>query len=80
MIWCRMFLSFKGFWFENGTKVLGAFEALLGVLEYVDSQTIQLLSEVFGPTYGPMVSRGLQITMGLLTARRGYVNDRRRGL
>lgn len=67
----------RSHWEEHGTKLLGGFEALIGLLEYVDQATINLVGGLFGPKYGPVVARGIQIGSGLLVARRGFMNSRR---
>lgn len=74
MNWCTWC---KQIWEAHGTKLLGGFQALVGLMEYVDQNTINLIGSAFGPTYGPVVSRGIQITCGLLVARRGFSNSQK---
>jgi hypothetical protein len=51
-------------------KIMGYLIAGVGVLEYIDSSTINLVATALGPTYGPIVARGIQISAGLMVAYR----------
>ena len=66
----------KQIWCDHGTKILGFFEAAVGLIEFVDQNTINLVGGFFGPRWGPFVARGIQIGSGILVARRGYRNSR----
>jgi hypothetical protein len=62
--------ALRRFWNHHVQFALGVFTAMAGLLEYVDSQTINLVGSFFGPKYGPMVSKVLQCSAGLLIAYR----------
>lgn len=64
----------KAWWLEHGTKILGFVTAAIGMLEYVDTQTINAVEFIFGPKYGPIASHGLIALAGFLTAKRGWAN------
>lgn len=68
----------KTWWQLHGTKILGIGTAAVGMLEYVDAQTVQAINLVLGPKYGPMASHGLVAVAGLLTAKRGFVNSKKK--
>jgi hypothetical protein len=61
---------FIKFWFSHTQLALGLFEAAAGSLEYIDANTINLVGGFFGTTYGPLVSKGLQVGSGLAIAFR----------
>lgn len=67
-------------WHDHGTKILGFGSAAIGVLEYVDEQTIKAVEFVAGAHYGPLISHGLVAASGLLTARRGFLNTAKKKL
>lgn len=67
----------KALWLQHGTKILGIGEALVGLVEFIDQNTVNLVGGFFGPHWGPIVARGIQIGSGLLVARRGYTNSKR---
>jgi hypothetical protein len=64
-------------WHSHGTKVLGFATAAVGLIEYVDSATINLVGSFLGPKWGPVASKGLQVAAGLMVAHRGYMNTNR---
>jgi len=68
--------ALKAQWKANGTKIIGYVTAAVGILAYVDTETINLIGSLFGPTDGPRVVRGLMIFSGLATAYRGHYNSR----
>lgn len=70
--------KFKQWWAGHGTKALGFGGAFIGALEYVDAQTLQAINSVLGPKYGPMVSHGLTAIGGLLVAKRGFTNSKKK--
>lgn len=65
----------KKWWTEHGTKILGYATAAVGILEYLDEQTIKAIEFVAGPKAGPIISHGLVAISGLLTAKRGFTNS-----
>lgn len=67
-------LFLHAWWIDHGTKILGFLTAAIGMLEYVDTQTINAVEFVFGPKYGPIVSHGLIALSGFLVAKRGWAN------
>lgn len=67
-------------WAEHGTKILGFGSAAIGMLEYVDEQTIKAVEFVAGPKAGPVISHGLVALSGLLVARRGFINTAKKKL
>lgn len=67
-----MFQALKTIWRNHGSLLFSGFNALAGMLEYIDQNTINLVGGFFGPHYGPMVSRGIQVGCGLLVAHRSY--------
>jgi hypothetical protein len=62
-------------WTLHGTKILGYGSAAIATVEYIDQKTVQLVETTFGPKYGPMLSHGILLISGLLTAKRGFVNS-----
>lgn len=68
----QMFIH--AWWLDHGTKILGFATAAIGMLEYIDSQTIQAVEFVFGPKYGTIISHGLVAVSGFLVAKRGWAN------
>jgi hypothetical protein len=75
-----MIAMWKKWWTDHGTKIIGFATAAIGVLEYVDDQTIKAVEFVAGPHYGPIVSHGLVAASGLLAARRGFLNTAKKKL
>jgi len=59
-----------GFYNSHIQFTLGLLEAGVGALEYVDQATINLIGGFFGPHYGPMVSKAVQVGAGLAVAYR----------
>ena len=49
---------------------MGFIEMGAGLLEYIDQNTLNLIGTVLGPKWGPIVSKGVQILAGLMTAYR----------
>lgn len=72
--------TMKKWWADHGTKILGFASAAVGVLEYVDDQTIKAVEFVGGTHYGPILSHGLVAVSGLLVARRGFLNTAKKKL
>lgn len=66
-------------WHRSGTKILGFGTALIGLLEFIDQNTIQLVSSGLGPKWGPITAHGIQIVTGIMVARRGFINSRHSG-
>ena len=64
-------------WRESGTKILGFGGVILGSLSLLDHETIDVIGQTFGPTWGPRVTHGLAIAGGVATAYRGFTNSRR---
>jgi hypothetical protein len=74
--WCPL-RTLKLQWLANGTKIIGYATAALGILAYLDTETINLIGTLFGPVNGPRVIRGMMIFSGVMTAARGHFNTRR---
>lgn len=49
---------------------MGFVEMGAGLLEYIDQNTLNVIGTVLGPKWGPIVSKGIQIGAGLMTAYR----------
>lgn len=62
-------------WTLHGTKIIGFGTALLGALEFIDHETLQLIDTSLGPKWGPLTSHAIQILAGVLTAKRGFTNS-----
>lgn len=70
----------KSWWTNHGTKILGFGTAALGMLTYIDEQTIKAVEYVLGPHWGPIASHGLIALSGFMTARRGWLNSQKKAL
>lgn len=57
---------------------MGFVEMSAGLLEYIDMNTVNLIGGIFGPKYGPIFSKSIQVGAGLMTAYRA-IQVRRRG-
>lgn len=57
---------------------MGFVEMGFGLLEYIDMNTVNLIGTTLGPKWGPIVSKGIQISAGIMTAYRA-IQVRRRG-
>jgi hypothetical protein len=64
----------KRWWTDHGTKIAGFGTAILGTLTTIDHETVNLIGQFFGPTWGPRVSHGIFVAAGLVIAHRGFVN------
>jgi hypothetical protein len=62
----------KWIWVNHIQKLSGYLMAAVGALEYIDTQTIQLIGQTLGPKWGPIVSRGIQVSAGLMVAIRAH--------
>jgi hypothetical protein len=58
------------FWNSHIQFTLGCLEAGVGALETIDANTINLIGGFFGPKYGPVVSKAVQVGAGLAIAFR----------
>lgn len=67
----------QSFWDRHGTKLIGIGATAIGLLEFIDQATIQLIASLFGPKYGPYVGKIILIGAGVMVARRGFSNTRR---
>lgn len=65
----------SNYWKTHGTKILGFGSAIVGAIEYIDHQTVQLIESTFGPKHGPVISHIIMVVAGLLTAYRGFSNS-----
>ena len=65
----------KTIWALHGTKVLGFAGSLIGTISLIDSTTVHLIEEFFGPHCGHQVASALMIIGGLATAWRGFQNS-----
>lgn len=57
---------------------MGIAIAVAGMTEYIDAQTVNLIGGALGPKWGPIASKAIQCTAGLMVAKRGYSNSQRR--
>lgn len=67
-----MLTNLKTFWHHYVQQTMGLFEVITGILEYIDSQTINAVGNFFGDKWGPVVSKTLQVSAGVVIAFRGY--------
>lgn len=58
---------------------MGFIEMGAGLLEYIDMNTVNLIGNFFGPKWGPVFSKAIQIGAGLMTAYRAIQVRRTRG-
>jgi len=63
-------------WTLHGTKISGFAMTAVGTITLIDHETIDLIGETFGPSWGPRVKHGILIIGGLMVARRGFTNGR----
>lgn len=64
------------YWNKHGTKIIGFGTAVIGMVTYIDQETVKLIESTLGPKHGPIVSHGIMVTAGLMTAYRGFTNSR----
>jgi hypothetical protein len=60
------------FYANHIQKTMGFVQIAVGVLSYVDSQTIHLGAQILGPKWGPIVESTIQVGAGLVTAYRAF--------
>jgi len=68
--------KWQSLWKQHGTKIIGAFSTVAGMLLLLDHETIDLMASLFGPVWKPRITRALLILIGLGTAWRGFTNSR----
>jgi len=64
---------FKDVWHKHGTKLLGFGTTALGVITYVDKETVNMLQDVIG-VHGVHY---VLVASGLATAWRGFTNSKK---
>lgn len=67
----------RGFYERYIQTTMGFIEMGAGLIEYIDMNTVNLIGSFFGPKYGPIVSKSIQIGAGLMTAVRAIQVRRR---
>jgi hypothetical protein len=63
-------------WHAYKTRITGWVSAGLGVLAYIDHETINSIGSLLGPVWGPRAVRLALIAAGLTTAFIGHQNAR----
>jgi hypothetical protein len=71
-------MTMKEYWHKHGTKLIGFVSSAIGVVELIDSTTWQVIERLLGPQLGKVVSNGVLILSGVMTAYRGFRNSAQR--
>ena len=72
-----MFAQLKMWWHDHGTKIIGVGTSVLGSLSLIDSMTLHVIEQTFGPNWGHRVTAAIMIGAGLGTWMRGFTNQKR---
>jgi len=64
----------KRWWVDHGTKITGFAASIAGTITMIDHETVNMIGQIFGPTWEPRIVRGILVLAGLITAHRGFTN------
>jgi hypothetical protein len=67
----------RQWWTNHGTKIIGFGSTVVGVITYIDQETIKVIESALGPIWGMRVRLLIFITAGLATAKRGFTNQQK---
>ncbi len=60
----------RNFYHNYIQTAMGFVEMGAGLIEYIDMNTVNVIGSFFGPKWGPIFSKSIQIGAGLMTAGR----------
>jgi hypothetical protein len=61
-------------WLNAGTKLIGWFITVVGLLAGLDISTVNEIAKFLGPTYGPYFGPACMVCAGLIVRSRGMKN------